>query len=695
VRASVKLLLWLVAGISALCVMLVALLFFVDVNLYRDRIEQHVSTAFGRDVVLQGPLRLEPSLAPRFVVNGLKITNPDWASRPFLATVDKFDIRVSLLPLLRGDLEVVSLEFHGVDLLLEKTDDGANNFTFASSGKNTALPAIKHLSLHDAMIAYAGPDVPVKRLHMARVTARKVPGQPVELEARTAVNAIPVTLALRVEAQDNGQPNGPLQLSLNGTIGGLSLQVEGRIEQPTDWRRGKYRLDLKSQHLDDLETVSGYPLPEAEPVALGANIRLNLDEFIELDDITGHMGSSDLQGRLRWELTAPRPAIRLRLESEQLSAGDMKIDEPHTPGTGEADTLPDNPLPDIGALAGTDLDIDIRVQQFTAADTILHDIVLTAHADQQQFGLTLGNATVDDTHITANVTMPWGDSLTVLAPEPVGLDTLLQHAELEFQAKAADAILHHSAELMGDPLDLVLTSVQASARPGSALTVRSVAALNGKPHTVTLRGEPLAALAQHPAGPWQNLSVEVRGKAIHLDARGSVARPFETAGFDVSYALSGPDIDVLLPLRGAWSLAGHYADQPGRHVFNALKAKLGGSDIGGRIVLHQDGPRPRLVANLNAGLINLDAFVPGNTGQTPAGNRLDQPLDINGLAAIDLDIELRVRHLEGLAKPVQDYGYNRDFGRLWLRCLGFVAAPEQGGQTNRQQDEFACATHGM
>jgi uncharacterized protein involved in outer membrane biogenesis len=81
VRAPVKLLLWLVAGISALCATLVALLLFIDVNLYRDRIEQHVSSAFGRDVVLLGPLGLEPSLAPRFVVNGLKISNPDWASR--------------------------------------------------------------------------------------------------------------------------------------------------------------------------------------------------------------------------------------------------------------------------------------------------------------------------------------------------------------------------------------------------------------------------------------------------------------------------------------------------------------------------------------------------------------------------------------------------------------------------------------
>ena len=62
VRASIKLLLWLFASISTLVAVLVALLFFVDVNLYRAQIERHISTAFARDVVLEGPLSLEPSL---------------------------------------------------------------------------------------------------------------------------------------------------------------------------------------------------------------------------------------------------------------------------------------------------------------------------------------------------------------------------------------------------------------------------------------------------------------------------------------------------------------------------------------------------------------------------------------------------------------------------------------------------------
>lgn len=58
VHGFLKLLPWLLAGIGTLLAVLAALLYFVDVNLYRDRIAQQISTAFGREVVLEGYLSL-------------------------------------------------------------------------------------------------------------------------------------------------------------------------------------------------------------------------------------------------------------------------------------------------------------------------------------------------------------------------------------------------------------------------------------------------------------------------------------------------------------------------------------------------------------------------------------------------------------------------------------------------------------
>ena len=126
-RKLVRILLWSASAVGVLLAVVLALLFTVDVNLFRAPLERQVSAALGRTVVFEGPLTLERSLMPRFSVDGLKIGNPDWASRPHLASVDEFGIRVSLLPLLDGELEIQSLEFNGVDLFVEVTEDGQNN----------------------------------------------------------------------------------------------------------------------------------------------------------------------------------------------------------------------------------------------------------------------------------------------------------------------------------------------------------------------------------------------------------------------------------------------------------------------------------------------------------------------------------------------------------------------------------------
>jgi uncharacterized protein involved in outer membrane biogenesis len=249
------------------------------------------------------------------------------------------------------------------------------------------------------------------------------------------------------------------------------------------------------------------------------------------------------------------------------------------------------------------------------------------------------------------MTLPWGERLMEQGSD-TALDFLLQQAEVEVSAKAADAIYRHATNLAGRTYDLKLASAEFSVRPGMMPTLRAQAALDNEPVTIKLQGEPLEALAQRSAGPWQGLALELRSDAIRLDATGKVAHPLQAEGFDISYALSGPDIGRLLPLRGVWSLSGHYADTADGHVFDQLKARIGSSDISGRMVLDQGGARTALVAQLDSSRIQVDELLPGKRAHTTAAPGLDQPLDISGLTALDLDIEARVRLLAGLAKPV-------------------------------------------
>ncbi len=652
-RGFIKLLLWLLAGTSALLAALVGLLLLVDVNLYRTQLERHVSTAFGRDVVFGGELRLEPSLTPWFAINGLKVANPDWASRRFMAVVDRFEIRVALLPLLRGDLEIDTLEFHGVDLLLEQAANGANNFTFSQSGQRASLPAIEHMALYDAHIAHTAPDGPRRELYVEQLTARKVRGEPVELEAQTTVNAIPVMLSLRGEPPRDGDPRSPWRLTLLGEAGELALRVEGDISDLTDWRQGVYRLEVKGRHLQDVGELFGPSLPEAGPFELDADIAFKLNEHLTVSGLSGHIGNSDVRGELHWNMLFPRSVITAQLKSQQFNTADLGLDNPPTGTARDYAAYLDSGL-DIGRLADVDLHIEAEVKQLTGLTKQLQDLVLSAHADQQSLRLATLKTTLDDAHIAASAELPWGGHLTPLGPEAVKVSTLLQHAELHIRAQTQEDSYGYTGSLLGQPLDLEVSTIEASARPGEALSVRAEGALNNEPIGATLKAEPLATLLQRPAGPWQALTLQVRGKDTRLDASGSVARPLEVEGFDVSFTSSGANMATLLPLQGAWSINGRYTDHPDHSVFSQLKLAVGNSDLSGRIAVYPRGQRTRLVANLEAARVHLEELLPDNADNTLDAAALDQHLDLGNLSSLDLSTEIRIQRLEGLAKPIRD-----------------------------------------
>ena len=92
----------------ALIVMLVLVL-VVDVNRYRGLIETRLSRPLGREVTL-GAMRLG-FLPLRFEADETVIAeDPAFGDRSPFVRADRLDVRVSLFPLLRGELEVKSLE---------------------------------------------------------------------------------------------------------------------------------------------------------------------------------------------------------------------------------------------------------------------------------------------------------------------------------------------------------------------------------------------------------------------------------------------------------------------------------------------------------------------------------------------------------------------------------------------------------
>ena len=126
---SLKILGLLVAGIIACgMLLLLAVALFVNPNDYKGRIEQQVKTTTGRELTLQGDIKLSvfPWIALEF--GPASLGNPQgFGTEPFLS-MQKAALRARLLPLLHKELQVGRIEIDGLDLHLRKNAAGKGNW---------------------------------------------------------------------------------------------------------------------------------------------------------------------------------------------------------------------------------------------------------------------------------------------------------------------------------------------------------------------------------------------------------------------------------------------------------------------------------------------------------------------------------------------------------------------------------------
>ena len=72
----------------------------LDMDTYRPEIAKAAKDATGRTLKLEGTLSLAVSLTPTVSGEGISFANATWGSRPQMLTLRRFEVQLSLIPLL-------------------------------------------------------------------------------------------------------------------------------------------------------------------------------------------------------------------------------------------------------------------------------------------------------------------------------------------------------------------------------------------------------------------------------------------------------------------------------------------------------------------------------------------------------------------------------------------------------------------
>lgn len=293
----------------------VAVVASFDPNAYKGQVIAAVKSATGRDLALNGKIGLKIGFSPTVQLEDVAFANPPGYSRPNMATLQRLDLQLALLPLLSHRVQVDRLIMEKPDILLETNAEGQPNWVFAPQQPAAQAPApaqtppaqtqpakpaqpgrsevsgvsIGSLRIDDGAIAIRDD----KTGSVTAITVPKLdvsassPDAPVHIEATVTVNGAGYNLVADTGSlnalQDPTAAPWPIKAALTMTgrpLGDASLTLAGSVG-PTgvllsNAKGGPFQVDLTLQsagasvsakgNVADIHALSGVD------VALAANI---------------------------------------------------------------------------------------------------------------------------------------------------------------------------------------------------------------------------------------------------------------------------------------------------------------------------------------------------------------------------------------------------------------------------------------
>jgi len=169
------------------------------------------------------------------------------------------------------------------------------------------------------------------------------------------------------------------------------------------------------------------------------------------------------------------------------------------------------------------------------------------------------------------------------------------------------------------------------------------------------------------ARPWP-VSVSMNAPGVTVKVDGSVAQPMQGKGLDLHLTVDAEDpvaaakaAGVDIPPMPGVRLSGLLKDGGGGYSLEGLDAKIGSSDLKGRLAVALGGARPGLDATLTSQNINLPELLPKGSAAPaePAGEGDGKvfpadPLPLQGLKAADVKLDFKAKSIKTGQIPVSD-----------------------------------------
>jgi uncharacterized protein involved in outer membrane biogenesis len=293
---------------------------FVDWNRYKNEIAGRIGAATGRSVTLEGDIDLALLPRPTLRVSGARLASLPGAVEPDMVRLKQLDVRVSLMPLLSGTVQVESVTLVEPVIVLEVMPDGRRNWNFpGGSGEGRGRPfgerrlldsvSLDQLSIDNGTVIYRNAFTgSVERFEAvdAAVVAGSLVG-PFQIQSTFTARGVP--LAAELSAGRIGEGGAmPLRAALRLPSAEGTLRFAGIVTTgPTPRLQGDLRAeggDLRAPAGALLKALGRTPLdPMPDMLRQPFNLRTAVNAsavLVELNSVEVQVGDTRGTGNVKF-----------------------------------------------------------------------------------------------------------------------------------------------------------------------------------------------------------------------------------------------------------------------------------------------------------------------------------------------------------------------------------------------------------
>ena len=291
------------------------ILFITKGRFLKHPFESIAGRMMNRAVEVKGDFQLYfAPLEIKFLAEGMRISNPAWATRPNLFQAGRIDTRIAPLSLIFGKkrLRFLDLVQGAIDLEWDAKHQ-RNTWTFSDKpGEPIEFPVIGRARALGTTLRYRDPALallvdlkfdPVRSNNTTIADAIRFSGN-------GSVRGKPMTLYGALLSPNSTVARGENKLDLHVNIADARIDLAGTLPQATQIENVPFRVRARGGNLANLLAVIGVALPNTRRYDLHAQLVTVGPEY-RFTRIRGRSGNTDLAGTL-----LIRNGARLYLDSK-------------------------------------------------------------------------------------------------------------------------------------------------------------------------------------------------------------------------------------------------------------------------------------------------------------------------------------------------------------------------------------------